>query len=156
MAMAAKRTEFVRSTKWGFRSKAIFELLPKCKEHVREAESQPFNIHPSKKALPLAERRWFREMAAMTSFLTGYQLKQTSSSLFSRIDQALSDGAHLSQGLQNLSKPTLKELQRPGRLGTLTGFPGFCQGRLRRLQAYGAHKPSTLDHHKTLTSQHCT
>lgn len=154
--MAAKRTEFLRSTKWGFRFKAIFELLPKCKEHVHEAESQPFHIHPSKKALPLAERRWFREMAAMTNFLTGYQLKQTSSSLFSRIYQALSDGADLSQGLQSLSKPTLKELQRPGRLGTLTCFPGFCQGCLSHLRAYGAHKPSTLDHHKTLTSQHCT
>lgn len=34
------RSELLQSTKWGFWSKATFELLPKCQEHIYEAESQ--------------------------------------------------------------------------------------------------------------------
>lgn len=51
MAVAEKCTALLQSTKQAFWFKVISELLPKCKEHVNEAESPPFNVYPFKKPL---------------------------------------------------------------------------------------------------------
>lgn len=90
--------------KTGFLVKAISELLPKCKEHVNEAESPPFNVYPFKKPLLSAAGRPLREMPA-TNPLTGYrQLEQTSSSLSGPMCLALADGIDMS-GAHTTSAP---------------------------------------------------
>lgn len=105
MAAAEKCTgALLQSTKQAFWFKAISELLPKCKEHVNEAESPPFNVYPFKKPLLSAAGKPLREMPA-TNPLTGYhQLEQTSSSLSGPMCLALADGTDMS-GAHTTSAP---------------------------------------------------
>lgn len=84
---------------------------------------------------------------ASSSSLVGYQPKQAPSSVFSCIYLVLSDEAELSQGPQNLSNPTLDELQRPGQLATLSCLPGVTQGCSLYLQGCEVHREFRLHRH---------